>query len=204
MEHMNNLLAFVIMSRMHHSTSWGDRTPCVHIIVQYADNMKFIHVGPFVYTINGQAMNIKFSWNLVKKLLHETIAIVNNQLLFTLQMTWINKPIFDGKIIDKCNEDVMGYFFLLNDHSKFHLHVSNLVMHLFNDQHTYGILVKGINDDESIIWNHNALAMWARIVDYFHIMSFLLMHFIVGGWMHGEKYQSYLIHNMEHYEQTFY
>jgi hypothetical protein len=48
------------------------------------------------------------------------------------------------------------------------------------------------------------LAMWARIVDYFHIMSFLLMHFIVGGWMHGEKYQSYLIHNMEHYEQTFY
>jgi hypothetical protein len=59
--------------------------------------------------------------------------------------------------------------------------MSNLIMHLFSDQHTYGLLVKGINDDESIIWNCNVFAMRTRIVDYFHIMSFLLMHFIVGG-----------------------
>jgi hypothetical protein len=176
----------------------------MHIIVRYANNLKFIHMRPLAYTIDGQVMNIEISWNLVKKLFHETIAIKNNQLFFTLQTTWINKLIFDGKIIDRHNEDTMGYFYLLNDHNKFHLHMSNLVMHLFNDRHAYGLLVKGINDDESIIWNCNVLAMWAQIVNYFHITSFLLMHFIVGGWMHGEEYQSYLIHNVEHYEQTFY
>jgi hypothetical protein len=31
--------------------------------------------------------------------------------LFALQMTWIKKLIFDGKIIDKHDEDTMGYFF---------------------------------------------------------------------------------------------
>jgi hypothetical protein len=123
-------------------------------------------------------MNIEISWNLVKKLLHKTIATVNNQLLFALQMTWINKR----------NEDIMGFFFLLNDHSKCHLHMSNSIMHLFNNQHTYGLFVKSINDHESVIWNCNVLAMWAQIVDYFHIMSFLFMHFIVGGRTHGEEY----------------
>ncbi len=117
----------------------------------------------------------------MEKLLHKTIVTMNNQLLFALQMTWINKLTFDGKSFDKHNEDTMGYLYLLNDHNKFHFHLSNLVMQLFNNQHIYGLLVKCINDDESIIWNHIALAMWAQIVNYFHIMSFLFMHFIVGG-----------------------
>jgi hypothetical protein len=96
---------------MHHLTSLGDWSPCMHIIVRYEDNLKFIHMGPFVYTIDGQVMNIEIPWNLVKKLFHESIVIVNNQLLFALQMTWIKKLIFDGKIIDKHDEDTMGYFF---------------------------------------------------------------------------------------------
>jgi hypothetical protein len=58
---MNNLLTFMIMLKMHHLASLGDRTPCMHIIVRYADNLKFIHVGPFVYTIDEQVMNIEIS-----------------------------------------------------------------------------------------------------------------------------------------------
>jgi hypothetical protein len=74
----------MIMLRMHHSTSWRDWTPYVHIIVQYADNSKFIHMGLLVYTIDGHVMNIEISWNLVKKLPYDTIATMNNQLLFAL------------------------------------------------------------------------------------------------------------------------
>lgn len=51
----------MIMLKMHHLARLGDRTPCMHIIMHRANNLKFIHVGPFVYTIDGQVMNIEIS-----------------------------------------------------------------------------------------------------------------------------------------------
>jgi hypothetical protein len=37
-----------------------------------------------------------------------------------------------------------------------------------------------------------------------HALLFLLMHFTAGGPPRGEEYRSYLIHNTEHSDRTFY
>jgi hypothetical protein len=40
--------------------------------------------------------------------------------------------------------------------------------------------------------------------DRMHTLLFLLMHFTDGGPPRGEEYRSYLLHNTEHSERTFY
>jgi hypothetical protein len=64
--------------------------------------------------------------------------------------------------------------------------------------------IKSTNNDRSIIWNQNVLAMGAQVADCMHTLLLLFMHFTIGGPPHGEEYKSYLIHNMEHFNKTFY
>jgi hypothetical protein len=125
-------------------------------------------------------------------------------VLLGLEITWINKAISNGKTIDRLNEENIKYSFLSKNYNKFHQHASNLGVYLLSNQHTYCLFGQGIDNNKSIIWNHAALAMLVQATNRFHGLFFLLMHFIVGGQTCGEKYQSYLIHNIEHYERTFY
>jgi hypothetical protein len=60
-----------------------------------------------------------------------------------------------------------------------------------------------MNNDQSIIWNQNALTMWAQVVNHMHALLFLLMHFIIGGHPHGEKNKSYFICNTKCFHKTF-
>jgi hypothetical protein len=69
--------------------------------------------------------------------------------------------IAEGNIVDKVNEDEIGYSFLSDARNEFHRHGQDLAIHLFTDRLTRGLFIKGTNDDRSIIWNENALAMWA-------------------------------------------
>jgi len=48
------------------------------------------------------------------------------------------------------------------------------------------------------------LVMWAKVADHMHALLFLLMHFTTGGPPRGEEYRSYLLHNTEHSNMTFY
>jgi hypothetical protein len=99
--------------------------------------------------------------NLVGKLFGEVNKVMNNQLLLGLEMAWIGQVIANGKIVDRANENKVGYSFLSDACNKFHLHGQDLAIHLFSDRHTQSFFIKGRNDDRSIIWNENALAMWA-------------------------------------------
>ncbi len=112
--------------------------------------------------------------------------------------------IAEGNIANKANEGDVGYSFLLDARNEFHRHGQDLAIHLFSNRHTWGLFIKGIDNDWSIIWNQNALAMWAQAADYMHALLFLLMHFTVGGPPCGEEYKSYLIRNIEHSNKTFY
>ncbi len=112
--------------------------------------------------------------------------------------------IFEGKVADRANEGDVGYSFLSDARNEFHRHGQDLVIHLFNDRHTRGLFIKGTNNDRSIIWNQNALAMWARAVDRMHALLFLLMHFTASSPPRGEEYSSYLICNTKHFDRTFY
>jgi hypothetical protein len=49
------------------------------------------------------------------------------------------------------------------------------------------LLIRGIDNDRSIIWNHGTLAMWVWAADHFHGLLFLLMHFIAGRPSRGEE-----------------
>jgi hypothetical protein len=142
--------------------------------------------------------------NLVGKLLGEANKVMSDQLLLGIHIAWIGRVITEGNVADKTNEGDVGYSFLLDARNEFHRHAQDLAIHLFIDRHTRGLFIKGTNNDRSIIWNQNALAMWARVVDCMHTLLFLLMHFTVGGPPRGEEYSSYLIRNMEHSDRTFY
>ncbi len=112
--------------------------------------------------------------------------------------------IAEGNITYGANENNVGYSLLLNTCNEFHRHGQNLTIHFLSDWHTRSLFIKGKNNDQSIIWNQNALAMWARIVDRMHALLFLLMHFTASGSFHGEEYKSYFIRNIEHPNRTLY
>ncbi len=80
--------------------------------------------------------------------------------------------IAEGNVVHRANEDEVGYSFLSDAHNEFHRHGQDLAIHLFSDWRTRGLFVKGIDDDRSIIWNQNALAMWAKATDYMHALLF--------------------------------
>jgi hypothetical protein len=86
---------------------------------------------------------------------------MSNQLLLGFQTAWISQVIIEGNIVDKGNEDNIGYSFLSNVYNEFHHHGHDLAIHLFSNRHTRDLFIKGIDKDRSIIWNQNALAMWA-------------------------------------------
>jgi len=112
--------------------------------------------------------------------------------------------IAEGNIIDKVNEDKVGYSFLSDVRNEFHRHGHDLAIHLFTDRLTRRLFIKGTNDDRSIIWNENALVMWAQAADRMHALLFLLMHLTADGPPRREEYKSYLIRNTEHFDRTFY
>jgi hypothetical protein len=47
---------------------------------------------------------------------------MSNQLLLGLQTTWIGRVIAEGNIVDKVNEDKVGYSFLSDARNEFHRH----------------------------------------------------------------------------------
>ncbi|CAK9205221.1 unnamed protein product [Sphagnum troendelagicum] len=129
---------------------------------------------------------------------------MSNQLLLGLQTAWINRAIAEGNVEDRANEDEVEYSFLSDARNEFHRHGQDLTVHLFSDRHTRGLFVEGTDGDRSIVWNQNALALWAKAADRMHTLLFLLMHFTVGGPHRGEEYRSYLLRNTEHSDRTFY
>jgi hypothetical protein len=155
-------------------------------------------------TIDGQAVTIDTLRNLVGKLLREANQVMSNQLLLRLQTAWINWVIAEGNVEDRANEDEVGYSFLSDARNEFHRRGQDLAIHLFSERRTRGLFVKGTDGDGSIVWNQNALALWAKAADRMHALLFLLMHFTVGGPPRGEEYRSYFLHNTEHSDRTFY
>jgi hypothetical protein len=168
------------------------------------DIPRLVQIGPMACTIDGQAVTIDTLRNLVGKLLGKANKVMSDQLLLGLHTAWIGWVIAEGNVADRANEGDVGYSFLLDARNEFHRHGHDLAIHLFSDRHTRGLFIKGMNDDPSIIWNQNALAMWARAVDRMHALLFLLMHFTADGPPCGEEYSSYLIRNTEHFDMTFY
>jgi hypothetical protein len=168
------------------------------------DIPRLVWIGAMACTINGQAVTIDTLRNLVSKLLGEANKVMSDQLLLGLHTAWIGRVIAEGNVVDRANEGDVGYSFLSDARNEFHRHGQDLAIHLFSDQHTRGLFIKGTNDDRSIIWNQNALTMWARAADCMHALLFLLMHFTADGPPRGEEYSSYLIRNTEHSDRTFY
>ncbi len=95
--------------------------------------------------------------------------------------------IAESNIVDRVNEDKVGYSFLSDACNEFHRHGQDLAIHLFIDRLIRRLFIKGTNDDRSIIWNENALAMWARAADRMHALLFLLMHLTANGPLRGIK-----------------
>jgi len=152
------------------------------------DIPRLVRIGPMACTIDGQTITINTLQNLVGELLREANQVMSNQLLLGLQTAWINRVIAEGKVVDMANEDEVGYSFLSDARNEFHHHGQDLAIHLFNDRRTQGFFVKGIASDRSIVWNQNALAMWAKAANRMHALLFLLMHFTAGGPLRGEEY----------------
>jgi hypothetical protein len=165
---------------------------------------RLVQIGPMACTIDGQAVTIDTLRNLVGELLREANQVMSNQLLLGLQTAWINRAIVEGNVEDRANEDKVEYSFLSNARNEFHRHGQDLTVHLFSDRRTRGLFVEGTDGDRSIVWNQNALALWAKATDRMHTLLFLLMHFTVGGPHRGEEYRSYLLRNTEHSDRTFY
>ncbi len=156
---------------------------------------RLVRIGAMACMINGQAVTIDTLRNLVGKLLGEANTVMSGQLLLGLHTAWIGRVIVEGNVADRANEGNVGYSFLSDARNEFHRHGQDLAIHLFSDRHTQGLFIKGTNDDRFIIWNQNALTMWARAANRMHALLFLLMHFTAGGPPRGEEYNSYLILN---------
>ncbi len=168
------------------------------------DIPRLVRIGPMACTIDGQAVTIDTLRNLVGKLFREANKVMRNELLLGLQTAWIGQTIARSNIVDKANEDDVGYSFLSDACNEFHRHGQDLALHVFSDWHTRSLFVKGTGDDRSILWNPDALAMWARAADRVHALLFLLMHFIAGSPPRGEEYKSYFIRNTKHSGRTLY
>ncbi len=168
------------------------------------DIPKLVRIGPMACTIDGEAITIDTLRNLVGELLCEANQVMSNQLLMGLQIAWINRVIAEGNVEDRANENEVGYSFLSDARNEFHHHGQDLDIHLFNDRRTQRLFVKGTDGDRSIVWNQNALVLWAKAADRMHALLFLLMHFTAGDPARGEEYRSYLLCNTEHSDRTFY
>ncbi len=72
---------------------------------------------------------------------------MSNQLLLSFQTTWIHQVMAEGNIVDKANEDDVGYSFLSYTCNEFHHHGQNLVIHLFSDWYTRNPFIKSTNND---------------------------------------------------------
>jgi hypothetical protein len=179
------------------------RLTCI-VLGDGPDILRLIRIGAMLCTIDGEIVTIDTLRNLVDKLFGEANKVMSDQLLLGLHTAWIGRVIVEGNVADRANEGDVRYSFLLDARNEFHHHGKDLAIHLFSDRHTRGLFIKGTNDDQSIIWNQNALTMWARAANRMHTLLFLLMHFIAGGLPRGEEYNSYLIHNTEHSDKTFY
>ncbi len=94
---------------------------------------RFIRIGLLECTIDGQAVTINTLRNLVSKLFSEANKVMSNQLLLGLQTTWIGQVIAESNIIDKANEDNVGYSFLLDTCNEFHCHGKDRAIHLFSN-----------------------------------------------------------------------
>jgi len=167
------------------------------------DIPRLVRIGAMACTINGQTVTIDTLQNLVGKLLGKANKVMSDQLLLRLHIAWIGQVITEGNVADRVNEGDIGYSFLLNARNKFYRHGQDLAIHLFNDRHTRDPFINNTNDDQPIMWNQNALTMWARATDRMHTLLFLLMHFTAGNSPRGKEY-NYLIRNTEHFDKTFY
>jgi hypothetical protein len=98
------------------------------------DVPRLVRTGPSACTIDCQAVTIDTLRNLVGKLFGEANKVMRNQLLLGLQTTWIGQVIAEGNIVDKVNEDKVGYSFLSDARNEFHRHGQDLAIHLFTDQ----------------------------------------------------------------------
>jgi hypothetical protein len=168
------------------------------------DIPRLVRIGPMACMINGQVVTIDTLRNLVGKLRREANQVMSNQLLLGLRTAWIGRVIAEGNVADKANEDKVGYSFLSDVRNEFHRHGQDLAIHLFSDRHTRGLFVMRTDNDRSIVWNQNALAIWAKAANHMHALLFLLMHFTAGGPPRGEEYRSYLLRNTKHSDKTFY
>ncbi|CAK9868446.1 unnamed protein product [Sphagnum jensenii] len=97
---------------------------------------RLVRIGPMACTINGQAITIDTLRNLVGKLFRETNKVMRNELLLGLQTAWIGQTIARGNIVDKANEDNVGYSFLSDASNEFNRHRQDLALHLFSHRHT--------------------------------------------------------------------
>jgi hypothetical protein len=97
------------------------------------DIPRLVRIGPLACTIDGQAVTIDTLRNMVGKLLGEENKVMSNQLLLGLQTTWIGRVIAEGNIVDRVNEDKVGYSFLSDACNEFHRHGQDLAIHLFTD-----------------------------------------------------------------------
>jgi hypothetical protein len=52
-----------------------------------------------------------------------------------------------GDIVDKANEDNVGYSFLFDAYNEFQRHGQDLAIHLFSDRHIRGLFIKGMDND---------------------------------------------------------
>jgi len=100
-----------------------------------SDIPRLIRIGPMACTIDSQAVTIDTLQNLVGVLLREANNVMN-QLLLGLQTAWIRRVIAEGNIVDKANEDNVGYSFLSDACNEFQRHGHDLAIHLFSDRHT--------------------------------------------------------------------
>jgi hypothetical protein len=144
---MSGLFAFMTMkdtpfNKLHETMHLA----CI-VLDDGSDIPKLVWNNLLACTINGPTITIDTLRNIISKLLSGTNKVMNNQLLLSLQIVWIDQVIVKGNIDDKANEDNIGYSFLLNTCNEFHCHGQDPVIHLFSGQHTQSLFIKKISNN---------------------------------------------------------